>query len=324
MSKIKRGVLLVNLGTPAEPTKQAVREFLRVFLSDPRVVDLPRIIWLPILYGIILNVRPGKVAKNYQTIWTDLGSPLMATSIAQCEQLQKLFDQDPDADYRVELGMTYLNPSIESGFRKLKEWGAEKVVVLPLYPQYSTSTTASVLDQIDEVRDQFDFEIDMIEEYHNNPDYILALADSVKDHINDVDKLVMSFHGIPKRYVVKKGDPYQKHCEETARLVAESLNLGNEKWEMAYQSRVGKEEWLKPYLDERMEALPGEGTKKIVAICPGFSADCLETLEEIAMENQETFIEAGGESFTYVEALNDSPSHIAMMKRIVESKFQAV
>lgn len=325
MASKKLGVLLVNLGTPEAPTAEAVRDFLKAFLSDKRVVDLPRLIWLPVLYGIILNFRPKKVAVNYQKIWTEDGSPLMAITKAQRNKLQAALDSSEgieDAEYKVEIGMTYLKPSIEEGLNNLQTWGAEKVVVLPLYPQYSTTTSACVSDQIEAIKQQYQFELQFIEDYHDDPAYISALADSVKQNFDaDADKLVLSFHGIPKRYVESKGDPYQAQCEVTASKLAKALELESNQWELAYQSRVGKEEWLKPYLDERMESLADEGTKSIKVICPGFSADCLETLEEIAMENKETFIESGGESFEYIKALNDEDSHINMMKSLVLRAF---
>ena len=319
MSDKKYGVLLVNLGTPAEPTPGAVRQFLKEFLSDRRVVDAPRLIWLPVLYGIILTFRPAKVAKNYQKIWFESGSPLMVYSESQKEKLQQLFDNSSKEQFKVSLGMTYGAPSLETATNELEEWGADEIIVLPLYPQFSYTTTAPVTDQLAKLESYSNGKYRVINDYHDDANYIQALADSIRPRLVDGAKLVMSFHGIPKRYV-KQGDPYQAQSEITAEKLAAALDLNENQWEMAFQSRVGREEWLTPYLDERMEQLPGEGTKKVVLVTPGFSSDCLETLEEVAMENKAIFLEAGGESFEYVEALNDSPAHIQMMEALVRSQ----
>ncbi|MCW8876344.1 MAG: ferrochelatase [Kangiellaceae bacterium] len=332
MSQPKIGVLLVNLGTPAEPTPSSVRQFLKEFLSDKRVIDLPRIVWLPILYGIILTFRPKKVAKNYQKIWTENGSPLLNFSVKQQQKLQALFEQNveseisdgelPNATFKVSLGMTYGMPSIQSGLDELAEWGADKVVVLPLYPQFSHTTTSSVKDQIDKLESNYGFQLQFINDYHDNAQYIEALKESVASKLGQgkelqVDKLILSLHGIPKRYV-SNGDPYQSQCEATAKLLAQELGLQQNQWELCYQSRVGKEEWLTPYLDLRMEQLSAEGVKKIAVLCPGFSVDCLETLEEIAMENKDIFLQNGGESFDYIAALNDTDPHIQMMASLIK------
>lgn len=315
MQEEKLGVLLVNLGTPVEPSAKAVRAFLREFLSDPRVIDLPRLIWLPILYGIILIFRPKVVAKNYQKIWTKEGSPLMRYSVLQKQALQLMLSEKSNLPVKVELAMTYGQPSIAGSVQGLKDWGASQIVVLPLYPQYSHTTTAPVTDQLNRLSDN-EFPYKVISDYHDERSYIEALASSIEPDLSSVDKLVMSFHGIPKRYV-ELGDPYQAQCEKTAELLAKRLGLNEQEWELAYQSRVGREEWLRPYLDERMAQLAAEGSKNILVVCPGFSADCLETLEEIAMENKTTFIQNGGDSFQYVDALNANPKHIEMMTELV-------
>ena len=323
MNQKKYGVLLVNLGTPTAPTRAAVKQFLKVFLSDKRVVDMPRILWLPILYGFILNFRPQRVALNYQKIWTEKGSPLMVFSLEQQKKLQSLLNQQDGFSpekIKVELAMTYGQPSINSSLESLDVWGADEIIVLPLYPQYSNTTTASVFDQVDSYPNKLSAKLKRINDYHNDSNYIRALADSIKPKLADIDKLVMSFHGIPKRYV-EQGDPYQSQCETTARMLAEQLQLSDKQWEMAYQSRVGREEWLKPYLDVRMEELPREGNKNILVVSPGFSADCLETLEEISLLNKALFIDSGGQIFDYVDALNASPSHIDMMANLVKGKF---
>ncbi|WP_196138062.1 ferrochelatase [Aliikangiella sp. G2MR2-5] len=317
MKNQKRGILLVNLGTPSEPTPEAVRRFLKAFLSDRRVVDLPRLIWLPILYGIILNFRPAKVAKNYRKIWTENGSPLLVLTKRQQEKLQTALNSlVGSTEFKVVVGMTYLEPSIKQGLDKLAEWGADEVTILPLYPQYSTTTTAPVTDQLELLEKDYSFQMNVIQEYHSHRSYIKALAASARDSIKGKDKLVMSFHGLPKRYVTS-GDPYQEQCEKTAELLAKELGLAENQWEVAYQSRVGKEEWLKPYLDERLPEIAAEGTSKIAVICPGFSVDCLETLEEIAMENKALFLENGGEKFDYIPALNDRERHIEMMLSLI-------
>lgn len=334
MSDGKYGVLLVNLGTPSEPTYWAVRRFLRDFLSDVRVVDVPRLIWLPLLYGIILTLRPLKVSKNYQKIWSDEGSPLFVNALNQKKRLQTLFDASVGSgSVKVDLAMTYGEPAIAESLCRLKDWGAKRLIVLPLYPQYSRTTTAAVTDQIALLTgkkhqaerpgfNQLSFDgakISVINDYHDSVFYIKALASSIKPKLRPGVKLILSFHGIPKRYVAQ-GDPYQAQCEVTAKRLAMELNLTEAQWEMAYQSRVGREEWLRPYLDQRMSELPGEGTKNIAVVCPGFSSDCLETLEEIAMESKALFLESGGESFQYIEALNASRAHIEMMADLVRRK----
>jgi protoporphyrin/coproporphyrin ferrochelatase len=327
MTQNKTGVLLVNLGTPTEPTPRAVRKFLKDFLSDARVVDLPRLLWLPILYCIILVFRPKRVAKNYKKIWFEQGSPLMVYSRLQQQKLQTLFDYNDQSAIKVELAMTYGDPSINDSCQALERWGAEQIIVLPLYPQFSHTTTSSVIDQLEVFKQQSQIPVNVIQDYHDAPSYIEALADSIKTKFDlsesSSKKLVFSYHGIPKRYV-ENGDPYQTQCIRTTELVVEKLGLLEHQWELAYQSRVGKEEWLKPYLDQRMEALAGENTKSIAVVAPAFSVDCLETLEEIAMENKALFIENGGEQFEYIAALNDSPLHIKMMKTLISQRIQAV
>ncbi len=315
----KYGVLLVNLGTPAAPDYLAVRKFLRQFLSDPRVVDTPRLIWFPILYGFILSLRPFKVSKNYQKIWTEKGSPLMVHSLEQKRKLQAFFDQPDNANsFKVELAMTYGNPSINASVAHLRTWGAEKIIVLPLYPQYSYTTTAPVTDQLARLNSGMK-DMTIISDYHDDDRYINALVSSIKSRLKPDMKLIMSFHGLPRRYIAQ-GDPYQTQSETTALRVATKLGLNENQWEMAFQSRVGREEWLSPYLDQRMTQLPSEGVKNILVVCPGFSVDCLETLEEIAVENKQTFLDSGGEQFEYVEALNASDTHIEMMANFAQER----
>ncbi|ENM3849387.1 ferrochelatase [Vibrio cholerae] len=313
----KLGILLANLGTPQAPTSQAVKAFLSQFLHDQRVVDMSRWLWCPLLHGIILPTRSPKVAKLYQSIWMDEGSPLMVYSRRQRDKLAEL-SQRP-----VELGMTYGEPSLLEGVRKLQQQGAEQIVVLPLYPQYSATTTAAVFDGLAKALRQLPVvpELHFIRDYHDHPLYIQALAESVRASWQlhgQGDLLLCSYHGIPKRYA-QNGDIYPEHCQKTTELLAQALGLPQDKVMMTYQSQFGKEEWLQPYTDKTMEALPRQGIKKLDVICPAFSVDCLETLEEIAEQNQEIFLHSGGEAFHYVPCLNDSQSHIELMAVLVKA-----
>ncbi len=320
MQKIKKqGVLLVNLGTPDEPTAPAVKRFLSQFLHDQRVVDMTRWFWCPILHGIILPTRSPKVAKLYESVWMDDGSPLMVYSKRQAKKLAE------HLDIPVELGMTYGNPSLQSGVEALLSQGVEEVIVLPLYPQYSGTTTAAVFDGISKAFKNLPVipELSLIRDYHDHPMYIDALAQSVRKHWAEHGRgeyLLCSYHGIPKRYA-DNGDIYPQHCETTTRLLGEALGLKQDQIGLTYQSRFGREEWLQPYTDKTLETLPGKGVKKIDIMTPAFSADCLETLEEIAEENKDIFLDAGGEAFHYIPCLNDDESHIAMMVELVRSKF---
>ncbi|HFG1933249.1 ferrochelatase [Vibrio cholerae] len=313
----KPGILLANLGTPQAPTPQAVKAFLSQFLHDQRVVDMSRWLWCPLLHGIILPTRSPKVAKLYQSIWMDEGSPLMVYSRRQRDKLAEL-SQRP-----VELGMTYGEPSLLEGVRKLQQQGVEQIVALPLYPQYSATTTAAVFDGLAKALRQLPVvpELHFIRDYHDHPLYIQALAKSVRASWQlhgQGDLLLCSYHGIPKRYA-QNGDIYPEHCQKTTELLAQALGLPQDKVMMTYQSQFGKEEWLQPYTDKTMEALPRQGIKKLDVICPAFSVDCLETLEEIAEQNQEIFLHSGGEAFHYVPCLNDSQSHIELMAALVKA-----
>lgn len=317
---MKTGVLLVNLGTPSAPTSSAVKAFLSQFLHDHRVVDLPRSLWCPLLHGIILPFRAPKVAKLYQSIWWPDGSPLMVVSRRQQAALQQAL-QDEGIDMPVALGMSYGEPSIGSAWQQLKEQGTDRVIVLPLYPQYSVSTTASVFDSWARLmkKERRMPALRFVHDYHDFSGYIQALADSVRAHWEEYgrgDMLLLSYHGIPKRFE-NEGDPYGQQCHRTSELLAQALELEPHQWRTTFQSRFGREEWLKPYTDKTMEKLPQEGIKKLDVICPAFSADCLETLEEIAEQNQELFIKAGGEQYHYIPALNDNQAHIRMMVELV-------
>lgn len=317
----KTGVLLINLGTPDAPTTPALRRYLAEFLWDKRVVDLPRPLWWLILHGIILRTRPAKSAVAYQTVWTEGGSPLLVISRQQQEKLQNLLDEKEPGRYHVALGMRYGNPSIASAVEELQQQDVDEVVVLPLYPQNSCSTTGSSFDALAEAMQQHRFvpPVRFIADYHNHPSYITALAESVRvvwQQHPQPEKLIISFHGTPVRFR-DEGDRYFGQCERTAQLLAEELGLSAEQWRLTFQSRFGKEEWLQPYTDETLKALPAKGVKSVDVICPGFSADCLETLEEIAEENRDYFIEAGGEAFNYIAALNADESHIQLLANLV-------
>jgi ferrochelatase len=317
--KKKAGVLLVNLGTPDAATPKAVKTFLGEFLHDHRVVDMTRWLWCPLLHGIILPIRAPKVAKLYQMVWMDEGSPLMVHSQRQAKQLAKQL-----ADVPVELGMTYGSPSLKSGIDKLIEQDVEHVVVLPLYPQYSATTTAAVFDGIAKQLKASPWipELSFITDYHNHPLYIKALAEKVRRYWQEHGQgeyLLCSYHGIPKRFA-DNGDVYPQHCQITTQLLAKELELNSEKIGMSYQSRFGREEWLTPYTDKTLEAMPGKGNKKVDIMTPAFAVDCLETLEEIAEQCKESFLEAGGEEFRYIECLNDDKHHIEMMAELVKGK----
>lgn len=317
------GVLLVNLGTPDAPTTSAVRRYLAEFLSDPRVVEMPRLLWMLILHGIILRTRPARSAAAYRKVWTDRGSPLLAISQDQAAALQQRLDQQTEQPMRVELAMRYGNPSIANGLERLRQANARRIIVLPLYPQYSATTSASTFDAVSKELQQWRWQPDLgfISHYHDHPDYISALTKSVQDYWQQngrPEKLLMSFHGIPQEYATA-GDPYPDECRETASLLAEKLGLSKDEWGISFQSRLGRQEWIKPYTDETLKHCGTSGVKNLHVICPGFPTDCLETLEEIALENRETFIAAGGVDYSYITALNSSPEHIQMLAKILKA-----
>lgn len=316
----KIGILLANLGTPDAPTASAIRPYLRQFLSDPRVVDVPKWRWLPLLNGIILPRRSKRVEKNYQEIWTEQGSPLLVITKQQQQALQQYFD-DKHLDITVEIGMTYGNPSIESAVQKLTDLKVEKIIVLPLYPQYSSSTTAPVFDAFaDALKKQrrivpFEF----IHSYPTNENYISALVESIRAKWKEDEFLLFSYHGIPLRYE-EMGDYYREDCRKTTLAVVDKLGLQETQWTMTFQSRFGSEEWLQPYTDEFMQNAAKQGIEKIAVICPGFSVDCLETLEEIEQENRDYFLQNSGKSYQYIPSLNADSNHIKMMIKLIESK----
>jgi len=320
------GILLTNLGTPDAPTTSALRRYLKEFLWDKRVVDLPRPLWWLILNGIILNIRPQRSAKLYRKVWTENGSPLMDISLRQQAALQTELDNNYPETFRVELAMRYGNPSIADGMQALRNTGCRYVLVLPLYPQYSLTTTESTFDAVSAVMKtgQDMPELHLVRHYHDHPAYIAALAASIREDIKTharpdtplPDKLLFSFHGIPKRYY-ENGDPYPIECRRTAELLAEALELKDDAWMLTFQSRFGREEWMQPYTDKTLQSLPQKGVKNVAVVCPGFAADCLETLEEISIQNRKFFIDAGGESFRYIPALNDRKDHIRALADIV-------
>ncbi len=320
------GVLINNLGTPASPRTPDVRAFLKQFLSDPRVVRLPRPVWWFILNVIILNTRPKRSAEAYQEIWTDQGSPLLAISQSQVERLQAWAQSALPPNVRIELGMRYGEPSIEHGLNRLRQAGATKYLILPMYPQYSTTTTASTKDEVLRVFESWPSmpKFRFVCHYFDEPQYIGALSHSVEEHWRKngrADRLLMSFHGIPEQYS-QQGDPYREQCESTAKLLAENLQLDPEQWQLSFQSRLGPKKWLQPYTDHTLQEWGEQGIESVDVICPGFSVDCLETLEEIAIRNKQLFLDSGGKACHYIPCLNDQPRHIEMISHLIRNHSQ--
>lgn len=325
----KIGVLLVNLGTPDAPTASAVRRYLAQFLSDQRVVDYPRWMWMPILHGIILQSRPPKVSKLYQRIWTDEGSPLLVHTQRQADGLQALLGDN----YAVAYGMRYGNPSVESAISQLKEQNVNRMIVFPMFPHFSTSTVASVYDEVIRVTlgrpnnfyqyTNYDVPaLRFIPSYFNHPTYIKALRDRIVEHIAEhgtPEKYVFSYHGVPRRFI-RSGEPYQTQCMETSKALAKMLGLEPDQWLTTFQSQFGPEQWIGPATDDTLEDLATRGTKHVLAMCPGFVADCLETTDEIGTEAAETFFEAGGERLSFVPSLNNHPTWLEAMAVIVRQE----
>lgn len=314
------GVLLVNLGTPDAPDTASVRRYLQEFLSDPRVIETPRWLWWLILNGVILRIRPARSAHAYQQVWTPEGSPLLTHTQALARELHESLRSHLHTDVQVEVGMSYGNPSLNSALEKLRTAQVRKLIVLPLYPQYSGSTTGSVFDAVSRQLQRWRWVPDLhfITQYHDDTAYIAALADSVRRHWQTQGKkhLLLSFHGLPKSYLLN-GDPYHCQCYKTGRLLAEQLQLNKDEWSLSFQSRVGREEWLRPYTDEQLVKYAAQGPKRISVLCPGFAADCLETLEEIALRNREDFLKAGGETFDYIPALNANADHVQALQQLI-------
>jgi ferrochelatase len=316
---VKTGVLLVNSGTPASLATRDVRAFLAGLLGDPRVVEIPRLLWWPILHGIILRVRPRASAKKYAAIWTPQGSPLAVES----EALRRGLEQGlASADMPVALAMLYTGgASVPQAIAALRKAGVDEILVLPMFPQYCGATTGAVFDQVSAALRRLRHvpSLRFVSEYHAEPAYIEALAQSVRDHRRSAGvtgHLLMSFHGIPERFVAQ-GDPYRAQCERTAALLAQRLGLAREEWSVSFQSRFGRARWLQPYTIEAVAELARRGVKSLAVMCPGFAADCLETLEEIGIENRDAFRAAGGEQYHYIPALNARPDHVAAMRALV-------
>ena len=314
-------LLAVNLGTPDAPTAPAVRRYLAEFLGDPRVVAIPPLLWKPLLYGLILPLRGPRSAANYAKVWMDEGSPLLVHTRRLAAALQERLP-----DWRVLPAMRYGNPALRSILRELRASGVRRLVVLPLYPQYSATTTASVVDAVNawcaSARDIP--EIRFVRSYHRDPGYIKALAQTVRKQWQidgRAPKLVMSFHGIPERNV-RLGDPYQQQSQETARLLAAELGLAESEYLLTFQSRFGKAKWLEPYTEPSLIALAQQGLRHVQVMCPGFPADCLETLEEINQEVREAFVHAGGQQFDYIACLNDQPSWIGALRTLALQHLQ--
>jgi ferrochelatase len=316
------GVLLVNLGTPDAPTAGAVRRFLRDFLSDPRVVEYPRLIWWLILNLVILVIRPSRSAAAYQKIWTAQGSPLLLHSQAIANKLRERMAIVAEDSVHVELAMTYGEPAIAGAVDKLLAKGVRRIITLPLYPQYSGTTTAAVFDAVAREFSRLRWvpESRFINNYHDAPGYIDSLAASVREDWAENgrgEKLLMSFHGVPESTLLR-GDPYHCQCQKTARLLADRLGLADDDWLLSFQSRVGREKWLDPYTDKTVTALGKLGLIRVDVVCPGFATDCLETLEEIAMQNAAFFSEAGGGSLHYIPALNARDDHVQFLAEWVQ------
>jgi ferrochelatase len=313
----EKGILLVNLGTPDVPNKTNVGQFLTVFLSDPLVVDLPRWFWIPLLRLVIIPLRKGRVTAAYKKVWMDGGSPLLVYSEALCEGLQKLLADSA----KVRLAMRYGEPNIRSRLVSLRDEGVRKLIVLPLYPQYSVTTTKSVFEEVNAVLAELGWEpeLHLVNHYYDEPGWTHSIASSIRNfqlQHGKAEKLLFSMHGIPQR-LVDAGDPYEQQCRQSVSEVAEVLNLKDE-CQITFQSRVGREPWLQPYTDEVIKNLAISGIKHIQVISPGFSVDCLETLEEIAIRYHDLFIASGGEKFEYIPALNASDEHINVLASVCE------
>ncbi|MCU0760048.1 MAG: ferrochelatase [Steroidobacteraceae bacterium] len=320
------GVLLVNSGTPDSTSTADVRRFLGRLLGDPRVVELPRVLWLPLLHGIILRTRPFRSARKYRSIWTDQGSPLLAYSAQLRERLAARLGERVIAPIAVEMGMLYASPSVPEALGRLRDAGAQRILVVPMFPQYCGVTTGAVHDQVTDELSRWRWlpELRFVSEYHEHTGYIEALRASVADHwaLNGrTEHLLLSFHGIPDKYF-RRGDPYYCKCQKTARLLADELNLPEGSWSLSFQSRYGPGKWLRPYTDEVLEAMPKRGIRSVTVACPGFAVDCLETLEEVDIEYRERFLAAGGTNFQYVPALNAHPSHATALADLVVRHLQ--
>ena len=324
-TKLRIGVLLSNLGTPDKPQRKELKVYLKEFLSDPRVIETPKLIWQIILNGIILNTRPQKSAKNYQKVWTDEGSPLLVILNKQKKLTQDLLKKE-NLELEFATGMRYGNPSIAKGLEELREKNCNKIIVLPMYPHYCAATTGSTFDAVTNIMQKWRWvpSFRFISTYHDHPDYIKALANSIQKHWDKhgkPDKILFSYHGIPKKYFTK-GDPYHCLCSKTTRLVREQMGLTEEFAMTTFQSRFGPEEWLQPYTDKTVEKLAKDKIEHLQIVAPGFSADCLETIEELDGENREIFEEHGGKKFSYIPCLNDQSDHISLIGALIKNELQ--
>lgn len=320
------GILVTNLGTPDAPTTSALRRYLAEFLWDPRVVEVPRPLWWLILHGVILRIRPSRSAEAYRSVWQPGGSPLLIHTADQCEGIRAALQKKYGDNLVVGFAMRYGNPSIASVLDQMQQQGVRQLLVLPLYPQYSASTSGSTFDAIakDFTRRRWLPDFRLISHYHDFPPYIEAMATRIERHWaanGRNQKLVLSYHGVPKKYLLR-GDPYHCECHKTSRLLAERLGLSADEFMTTFQSRFGREEWLQPYTDETMKSLPGKGVESVDVFCPGFSSDCLETIEEINEENREYFTESGGKGFAYIPALNASEEHIEALVALIEQNLE--
>jgi ferrochelatase len=321
----RTGLLLVNLGSPAEPTSAATRRYLAEFLSDPRVVEIPRLVWWPILHGIILRVRPARSAAKYASIWMPEGSPLAVWTQRLAQGLRASFES-AGVDVIVQQAMRYGSPSVADGLDALRAAGASRVLVLPLYPQYASATTASIWDAVASWSEQARHipEFRFVNRYGDEPAYIASLAESVRSHWASAGRgpmLVMTFHGLPERSLML-GDPYHCECHKTARLLAEALGLGPSEYKVTFQSRFGRAQWLRPYTEPALQELAAAGLERVDVICPGFPVDCLETLEEIGMEAREAFLQAGGREFHYIACLNATAQGVAAIASVAMRHLQ--
>ncbi len=322
----KLGILVTNLGTPDSPATADVRRFLGEFLWDPRVVELPRPIWWLLLHFVILTTRPRKSAAAYSRVWTEQGSPLLVISKRQVKKLQQRLMESIDGPVMVVLGMRYGQPAVGRALQQLRDAGVDKILVLPMYPQYSATTTASTFDLISTQMRSWRHvpELRYICRYCNESAYIEAIAEQVREYWaihGQSELLLMSFHGIPQKYA-DAGDPYADECQQTGQRLAEALELTADQWRMSFQSRIGAQAWLTPYTDRSLRELAAAGVRSVQVLCPGFSVDCLETLEEIAVENRNIFLEAGGEYYDYIPCLNDSDQQINLMSALVQKHSQ--
>ena len=322
-SGLKTGILITNLGTPDEPTKSSLKTYLKQFLSDQRVIETPKAIWWPILNGIVLNTRPAKSAKNYKSVWTENGSPLLYHTKSQLNKIKNVISKKYE-NIVFDIGMRYGNPSISKGLNNLRNQNCDRIIVLPLYPQYCAATTGSTFDAVAEELQNWRWvpSLRFIGGYYEHELYIKALKNSIEEFWTKNDKpkkILFSYHGVPKKYL-DKCDPYHCFCRKTTRLVAEAMGLPEENYMTTFQSRFGPAEWLQPYTDKTIESLAKNGTDHIHVISPAFSSDCLETIEELNEENREIFMENGGKEFGYIPCLNDREDHILLLTSLLENE----